>query len=159
MLTINNVLDNETIEGLIKIADFETTHFLCPGVPKYQTYNNMHLKYSSDLIFQTFLKRIDEILDEEIDTKLEMSSCWFNICRKDSEFEFHTHFKSMATAVLFLKNCTGHGTLFKLDNSILQLIIKDNDIVIFNPEMIHSIPEWHGEDRYSIAMNFIPKVT
>ncbi len=155
MLTMQNVLDENSISHLIKLADFEIENFLCYTVPKYQSWNNMHIKYKDDPAFIKLIDIIQKTLKNEIKFDLKVNSCWFNICKEDSKFEFHKHERTVASVVLFLKNCEDNGTLFKFDNSVLRLIIKDNDLVVFNPDRLHSIPEWKGKDRYSLAFDFV----
>ena len=157
MITFNNILDDETVNELVSLVDFEIQNFLCNTVPKYQSRSDMHMKYKSNVHFQKFFSVVEKILLEEINNNLQVSLCWFNVCKKDSKFAFHTHKESVVTAVFFLKNCKGNGTQIKFDNSVLQLMVKDNDLVFFNPDIMHRIPDYNGLDRYSIALDFVQR--
>ena len=155
MLTIENFLDEKIIENIISLMEYEIENHPCTTVPKYQSYTNMHIKYANNDYFKIFLNELENQKRINVSNNLLLKRCWFNICRKDSKFGFHTHEGINCTAVFFVKNCTGNGTIFKLNNSYLHLKVKDNSLVFFDPALMHSIPEWENYDRYSIAIDFI----
>ena len=149
MFIIENFLEEDIILNLKKIIDNEIANSLCLTSPVYQSYNNMHLKYKDNTDLTLFLEKIKKNIEQH----LTINECWFNICRKDSKFDFHNH-SSPFTAVYFLEGCENNGTLFKINNVILQLKSKDNSVLFFEPSIYHCIPGWDNKDRYSIAVDF-----
>jgi len=155
MFTVENFLDIETTEKIVSLIDYEIENNLCLDVPKYQSYSNMHFIYEDDKYFDIFLRKLVNEVGKYSKNKMEMTSCWFNVCKEDSNFQFHDHPASDLTCVFFLKNCSENGTIFKFENTLLQLLVKDNNLVFFDPTLKHSVPEWKGLDRYTIAADFI----
>jgi hypothetical protein len=157
MITISNILNENQIKSIKQKIDTEIKIALCTTVPYYQSYNNMHKQYNDDneLSF-LFYKMLDET-EKACNEKLTISESWFNICKEDSKFEFHSHKNRAITCVYFLENCEGNGTIFKINNSYFQLLCKDNTLVIFDPEIVHTVPAWKGKNRYTVAMDFIKK--
>jgi hypothetical protein len=155
MYTVENFLDIETTKKIISLIDYEIKNNLCPSISKYQSYNNMHFIYEDDKYFDIFLRKLVNEVGKYSKNKMEMTSCWFNVCKEDSNFGFHDHPASDLTCVFFLKNCNENGTIFKFENTLLQLLVKDNSLVFFDPSLTHSVPEWKGSDRYTIAADFI----
>ena len=157
VFTIENFLAIENIEPMVRMIDHEIKTNLCTTVPKYQSYNDMHIKYKDDECFKTFITKVEDEAKKHIANKLQLSSCWFNVIKDDSDClglsGFHTH-NTDVTCVYFLQNCWGNGTLFQFNNSILQLQVKDNSLVIFNPSLSHGISEWKDKDRYSVVVDF-----
>tara|TARA_R110000868_G_scaffold391249_1_gene661188 strand:+ start:400 stop:879 length:480 start_codon:yes stop_codon:yes gene_type:complete len=157
MITIENILEKNQIKSIKDLIDYEVENYLCKEVPLYQSYNNMHIKYKDiqllSFLFNTMLKETEIATNE----KLNIAESWFNICKEDSKFEFHNHKEKYITCVYFLENCEENGPLFKINNSCLQLLCKDNSLAIFDPEIMHSIPEWKGKNRYTVAMDFVKK--
>ena len=156
MITFENLLPKQITDQLVFLIDHEITNHLCLDVPKYQSFNNMHVKHKDDQYFKLFLHELLSQIKTNISDQLEIDTCWFNVCKQDSQFVFHTHENaSNCTCVFFVKNCTGNGTIFQFDNSFLQLQTQDNNLVVFNPTLLHTIPAWQGLDRYTIAVDFI----
>jgi hypothetical protein len=157
MITINNILNKNEILSIKNTIDNEIETALCKEVPLYQSYNNMNIKYknNNDIInlFDRMLKETEIATNE----KLNIAESWFNICKKDSKFQFHNHKNKYITCVYFLENCAGNGTIFKINNSLLQLICQDNSLAIFDAQIFHTIPKWDGKNRYTVAMDFVKK--
>lgn len=157
MITINNILNDNEILFIKNIIDNEIDVALCKEVPLYQSYNNMHIKHKDNInlinLFNKMLKETEIATNE----KLNIAESWFNICKEDSKFQFHNHKNRYITCVYFLQNCEGNGTIFKINNSLLQLICQDNSLAIFDSEILHTIPKWNGKNRYTVAMDFVKK--
>ncbi len=154
MITINNILSIEHRTLLKNIIDEEIKDNLCDGVPLYQSFNYMHKKYKDEESIKNLSIRALEEAELITNQKLVIAKCWFLIARKDSVFNFHYHKNTYTTAVYFLKNCENNGTIFQIGNSNLQLMSKDNTLIIFNPNIYHTPPNWLGKDRYSVALDF-----
>jgi hypothetical protein len=154
MITINNILSIEHRDALKNIINGEIKDNLCTTVPLYQSFDNMHEKYKNDVSINNL--SIKALKEAELATnqKLDIFRLWFNISKKDSNYQFHNHKNAYTTGVYFLENCENNGTVFKVGNSNLQLMCKDDSIIIFNPDFLHSIPEWNGKNRYSVAIDF-----
>lgn len=155
MHTVTNVLQSHELEHLVEMMNYEVEHHLCPDVPSYQSYNDMHIKYAHDEVFKKFLKSIQDTLDKAVDKKLIIRACWFNICKRDSKFGMHTHENSNLSGVFYVRACTNYGTIFTLNNTKLQALNEDNSLILFDPNILHSIPSWNGEDRYTVAFDFV----
>lgn len=157
MITIENILNKDQIKFIKQKMDNEIENALCHTVPYYQSYNDMHNKYNDDnelsFLFNKMLNETEKASNE----KLIIADSWFNICKEDSKFDFHSHKNKFITCVYFLENCEGNGTIFKVNNSYFQLLCKDNSLVIFDAEILHTIPVWKGKNRYTIAMDFVKK--
>ena len=154
MITINNILSIEHRTSLKNIIDEEIKNNLCDAVPLYQSFNYMHIKYKNNAIINNLSIKALKEAESATNQKLSILNCWFNISKKDSDYKFHNHSNVYTTCVYFLENCENNGTIFQIGNSNLQLMCKDDTIIIFNPEILHSIPKWNGKDRYSIAIDF-----
>jgi hypothetical protein len=148
MFVIENILDNEDVKNIVSLIDLEIENNFDVNVPLYQSHTNMHLKYDENESFKKFLKKVDDITKTEMRERITLIECWFNICKKDSNFEFHNHIRTRSTE---------NGTIFKINNALLQLKVKDNDLVFFDPSLLHTVPPWKNIDRYSIAMDFIER--
>jgi hypothetical protein len=153
MFLIEEFLTPIHILELINLIDSEIENGLCLGAPLYQSYSYMHTKYSNDQSLQNLLNKTTLEATKFLGKTVNIKECWFNICKEDSAFGYHTH-SSKITAVFFLKGCNGNGTLFKINNATLQLKANDNSLLLFEPSILHTIPDWDGEDRYSIAIDF-----
>jgi hypothetical protein len=157
MITINDILNNEQVLSIKEIMDNEIETALCPNVPFYQSYSNMHIKHKDNKDMSVLINKMIIETEKATNESLNISQCFFNICKKDSQFGLHNHKNSYITCVYFLKNCEGNGTIFQINNSYLQLLSKDNSLSIFDPQIMHTIPPWAEKDRYTIAMNFTKK--
>ena len=155
MITLDNILTLEDRTSLKHIIDEEIKNNLCYEVPLYQSWSNMHERYIDNRIIQELNNRALKEAEIISNQKLKVLSLWFNISRKDSNYEFHTHDTAYITCVYFLKNCENNGPIFQLWNSNLQLLCKDDTLIIFDPKTTHRIPEWNGKDRYSVAIDYI----
>lgn len=143
------MLTNQQQQNLINLIDHEINNFLCLEVPKYQSFNYMHIKHNEseelNLIAKNILLYSYTLTNED----LKIKTCWFNIAKKDSNYKYHKH--NTLTAVYFLKGCTNNGTLIKKENLEFILPGTDNTIQFIGSDVDHSIPKWSGVDRYSIV--------
>ena len=155
MYTVYNILSLENLDRLVKMIDYEIQTNLCLQVPKYQSYNDMHIKYKNDEVFDKIFEEIDKTNLELFGKIQKIKMCWFNVCKKDSNFRMHTHRGVSLTGVFYVKGCKNEGTIFELNNTRFQVLSDDNSIILFNPSTRHTVPSWNGHDRYTIAFDFI----
>ena len=153
MFIVKELLTTDHILELKNLVDNEIENSLCLGAPLYQSFSYMHSKYSENPSLNVLLNTTKIEASKFINKDVSIKECWFNICKEDSAFDYHTH-SSKLTAVFFLKGCNGNGTLFKINNVTVQLKANDNSLLLFEPSILHTIPPWEGQDRYSIAMDF-----
>jgi hypothetical protein len=154
MITIDNILTIEHKDKLKNIIDHEIKHNLCKDVPLYQSFNNMQERYKDDETIKYLGNKALKEAELASNRKLSISHLWFNVTKEDSNYGFHKHDHTDVTCVYFLENCENNGTIFQIGNSHLQLLCKDNTIIIFDPKLLHSIPNWNGKNRYSVAIDF-----
>ncbi len=149
MFTIENILSQSELETLIQLIDYEITNHLFtePGFPLYQSSAIMHIKYKDHPVIK---KLIESIVKNCPIKDLGVRSFWFNVCKEDSQFEFHTH-NAPLTAVYFAKNCTDNGTILQINNTFVKTLAKDNSILFSDGGIPHSVPKWNGIERYSVA--------
>ena len=151
------ILDPTQQERLIYLVNNEILTNECTFVPKYQSHNNMHRVYEN---VEEFKILTNEVLLQSyalFENKYRVQMCWFNIIKQSSPYEinFHTHGKSDLTCVYYLKNCTGNGTVLLFDGKEKQLSCLDNTIQFISSTLMHSIPKFNGNDRYSIVFDLI----
>ena len=137
------------------MADFEINNFLCPDVSLYQSYNYMHEKYGHDWVFNKLISKVLKLSSVVVDVPVAIKSCWFNICRQDSKFEWHNHRGIRATGVYYLNGCGDNGTILLINNTKIQIVAEDNAVVFFDPNLTHKIPPWRGVDRYTVAFDLV----
>jgi hypothetical protein len=153
-LVVTKVFTNNEIEEVVNLCDYEVDTFLCQDVPKYQSSSEMHLKYLKHRTFKKLLDVVDSGA-KRINNNYKMTKCWFNVSRKDSNgWQWHTH-PTKLTAVFYLKNTHGNGTIFNKNGDIVQNLGLENTIEYFDPVIPHTIdPAWKGQDRYTVAFDF-----
>jgi len=160
MFIVNNVLTLKERQYLKTLIDREIKDHLCihETAPLYQSHNNMDKKYKNDKILSKLSKVVTQQATKFYSKKYIILTEWFNVCKEDSTFNFHQHKESELSAVFYLKNCEGNGTIFNINNDVfLQCLNEDNSIFFFHPQMPHTIPVWSGKDRYSIAFDLAEK--
>jgi hypothetical protein len=150
-----HVLTEESQKHILRIAENEVMNHTCiaPHIPLYQSYDDMHVKYSDDSFMSAMIGYVSYCVNQK--NSYVIKSCWFNKNVKESKYEWHSHLCPI-TAVLYLKNCENAGTLFLCDDVELQMKCEDNMLVIFNGSILHKIPTWDGRDRYTVAFDFMP---
>jgi hypothetical protein len=136
---------------LVDIADYEIKHHLCTDVPKYQSFNNMHVKYKDDeaLTILCDLILLNAYTLTNMHTKIK--TCWFNVLKEDSLYVKHKH--DTLACVYYLKNCTGNGTVVFIKDTEKMLPCLDNTIQFISSDVYHKVPNYNGLDRYSIAFD------
>lgn len=160
MFIVNNVLTSKERQYLKNLIDQEIKDHLCIHeiAPLYQSYNNMDKKFKNDKVLSKLSKVVTQQATKFYSKKYTIVTEWFNVCKEDSTFNFHQHKESDLSAVFYLKNCGGNGTIFNINNDVLlQCLNEDNSIFFFNPQMPHKIPAWDGKNRYSIAFDLVEK--
>lgn len=147
------MLNTKQQENLVELIDYEITHFMCDSVPKYQSFNDMHIKHSDKEEIQILTDLI--VLNAYVLTnaKIKIDKCWFNILREDSTFGMHRH--ETFAGVYYLKNCTGHGTMIFCDGVERQLQCFDNSFQFISAGVYHAVPPYKGVDRYSVAYDLV----
>ena len=154
ILTIDDVLSDKDRINLKKIMDYEIENCLCDVVPLYQSYDDMHEKYKKNNSLKLLLDVIRK--HSPVDNSI-ISSCWFNVCKKDSTFGYHNHRGIIFTALYYVYGCENNGTIFCINNTYLKVLAKDNSVVYMDSNTMHTVPPWEKNDRYSIAVDFIKK--
>jgi predicted 2-oxoglutarate/Fe(II)-dependent dioxygenase YbiX len=144
-----NVLTDEEVSALLEAADYEIKNNMCTVVPAYQSYANMHEVYKDLPSWQKLKKSVLQFAEDKFDDKFKIKASWFNVCKEDSNFDFHSH--SEPTVVYYLSNCTDSGTLFIEDGKVISKECCDNSMDVIANEVEHSVPPWNGKDRYSVA--------
>lgn len=157
MITCNNVLPS--YGEFKKIIDYEIEYHLCQTVPKYQSYPFMHEKYYHNELLTTLINFTLDTLRKNNKSDLFLKFCWFNVCKQDSEFQWHTHPTSNVSAIYFMDGCEDNGTILDYNGTIFQILPKENSLFIFNSTISHTIPTWKNKNRYSIALEFLPNKT
>lgn len=152
---IENIISKEEQDIIKKLMDFEIKNNLNNNVPKYQSDNYMHAKYSKNVIFKKILSLVELESKKTYNKKFKIDKCWFNICKEDSKFDFHTHPDAHTSCVIYVDGCEDYGTLIKNDNKIAMLDSKNCSMHFFDSKIPHSIPQWKDEDRYTIAFDLI----
>lgn len=155
MNLIENVLDSNTLTQIQKSIKYEVDNFPCLMVPKHQSYATMHKKYRFYDYWKTFQSKIIELAETQFSKRYQIHSCWFNICKQDSNFTWHAHVGYDMTCVFYALNCENNGTIIKNNNNNIHLPAKDNSLMFLKPEIEHTVPDWNGVDRYSIAFQFL----
>jgi hypothetical protein len=153
MFLVENILNQSELKEIKEVMDKEIENNLCLTATLYQSWPDVHLKIKSDS-FIKILKKVKESI-ELIDGNYILERCWFNICRKNSNFDFHEHQDIDISCVFYVCGCQDMGTIFKFNNVLLQSKVNDNSFLFFDPKLTHSIPEYKNHDRYSISFDFI----
>jgi hypothetical protein len=138
-------------QNLVELADYEIEHHLCMAVPKYQSFNNMHVKHKDNEALNVLcdLVRLNAYVLTNIHTQIK--NCWFNVLKEDSLYFKHKH--DTLACVYYLKNCTGNGTIIFVNGLEQMLPCLDNTIQFISGDVYHKIPSYNGFDRYSIAFD------
>jgi hypothetical protein len=156
---IDNFLTEEELHHLYKISLIETEgDNVCHTVPLYQSHNHMHLKYADDEIMQQIYDKVGKEVSKIVKTYVVPESSWFNRTEKDSDYQFHTHdHTNNPTAIIYIDGCEGQGTFFIIGEAKLAAVVEDNSLILFNPTLLHSTPNWAGTSRMTMAITFDEK--
>lgn len=160
MLLIENYLkDDERIYLKNLILD-EIAANTCKNVARYQSYNDMHKVYQNDTVLMNLIGKINSDILSITNNLLILESCWFNLCKHDSNFVMHNHMGKAKSVIYYVEGCDHNGTEFKINNCVLKLTnVRDNSVLFFNSELEHSIPTWNGVNRITVALDFIKPVS
>ena len=145
------MLSAEQQQELVGLADYEITNNLCTAVPKYQSFNNMHIKYHDN---KTLIMLCDLIILNAYvltNMQVQIKYCWFNVMKEDSVHYKHKH--DNLACVYYLKNCTDNGTIIFIKDIEKTLPCLDNTIQFISNDVYHKTPSSKGLDRYSIAFD------
>ena len=148
----HNVLNKTDALKIKKDCDKELKINLCKKVPLYQTYSDLIPRN----INKDHWKKLYNKVSFCINKKIQLKKSWVNKSLSNNKFKYHNHTTDL-TCVYILKNkYPEYGT--RLDNDII-IEAKENSLLIFNGEVIHSItnmPKILGNKnpRYSIVMDF-----
>jgi len=156
MQVFKNLLSQESLSSLKDIMELEIKHHTNPDVPKYQSFMDMHTKHATGVVADLILD-INCKVNSHYKSEYRVFHCWFNYVDETSdslgEDGFHIHSDTDVVAVFYVLNCTNHGTIIKVNDARLQLMIEDNSLSVFDGTIDHAIPNWNGKDRYSIALD------
>lgn len=150
------------------------THWMSPV---YNTMNSYDL--NTDKAFQPLINIVTHHVHEFTkaygsDDKYKCSNAWVNVYKKGDYQEFHTHPKSIFSAVYFVKAPEGSGSLILSNPNCpdmlpIQNIREDNSLnfetcsykpeprslIIFRSYISHMVKQGnHKEERISLAFNF-----
>jgi len=145
------MLSSQQQQNLINLIDFEVENYLCETVPKYQSFDNMHVKHSDKEEIRILVDLV--LLNAYVLTNVrcKVLKCWFNVLRKDSVFYMHKH--GTLTGVYYLKNCLNNGTIVQFNGESRQLPCTDNSFQFISGKVYHKIPPYSGFDRYTVAFD------
>jgi len=155
MKLIYDVLDKQSIQELIEIGYFELKYFACGNVPKYQTWNNIHTKYSHINSVTTLVKKAETLYETVYNSNCKIKSFWFNLVKPESDYDWHRHYTT--TCIFYLLGTNGNGTMVRPDiptENEYVIPSVDNSMGILHEMVLHKTPQWKGTDRISIAMGF-----
>jgi len=138
-------------QNLVELVDYEIQHFLCEQVPKYQSFNNMHIKYGEKEEINMLLNFATLSAFALTNIKTRVKYCWFNVLKENSLYEKHKH--NTLAGVYYLKNCTNNGTVVFVDGVEKVLPCLDNTFQFISGDVYHKVPNYNGLDRYSVAFD------
>ena len=138
-------------QNLVDLIDYEIKHFLCEQVPKYQSFNNMHVKHVEREEINILLNFVLLNAFALTNTQTIVKNCWFNVLKEDSLYGKHKH--DTLACVYYLKNCTGNGTVIFVNDNEKVLPCLDNTFQFISGDVYHKVPSYNGLDRYSIAFD------
>ena len=154
---IENFLNVDELTVIKEIAKFETTgDRVCLDVPLYQSYSGIHIEYKDNLVVQKVIKKFCRSIYDTYNLSVKIEKLWFNSTRHESMYDWHKHPYNIPTALLYIDGCKGNGTIFKIGNAELQIIVDDNTFISFDGnQIIHKTPNFSGIERYTLAADFI----
>lgn len=152
-----NILEEEDLKLMVEAIVHETTNFPCLMVPKYQSYPTMHRKYKYYPFWQKFQAKLLNLAKYTGGKEYRIHSCWFNACTAESNFDWHIHTGYDLTCVFYAHNCENNGTLIKTGEDIIQIPVLDNSLYFMLCGVEHRVPEWIGENRFSVAVQLVAR--
>ena len=154
MLLLHDFIDIGLLPSLIDIAKFEVGNCKLKNIPN-QSFNYMDQLYSKHPSMKCLIGKCKDYIRKTFsELDIEVKGAWFNICTDITIFNFHTH-DTYLSSVFYLSNCLNQGTLFKIGNCEFQLQgVRDNSILFFEPNIMHSIPPYCGLDRISLGIDY-----
>jgi hypothetical protein len=156
-MLFENILDSTDLKLLQQAIIYETSNFPCLMVPRYQTYPTMHRKYKFYPFWKTLENNVLKSAEQLYGKEFIVHSCWFNLCKADSNFEWHTHQGFDSTCVFYAENCENNGTIIRTEDGVVQTPAKDNSLIFMDIGVEHTVPPWQGEDRLSVAFQLVFK--
>lgn len=141
---------NERYQKLLTdLINYEIKNFLCEAVPRYQSFNNMHIKHENEETIRIVKNNVLLYAYALTNQALSIDKCWFNVLKEDSDYKYHSH--DTLTAVYFLNGCNNNGTLISDGINVHQMPGENDSIQFIGSGVLHSVPKWSGVNRYSIA--------
>jgi hypothetical protein len=99
---------------------------------------------------------IDKIIKKSKLNNLKMRTCWINYIDFKEKFPcWHTHGNMKKSLVYYLHSPENIGTKFRVDDREYQISGIENSMIVFNPEIEHTMPYNISLPRFSLAMDFI----
>jgi len=147
MKVYKNILSKK--ERLKRLKFVKTTvRDLGPNYPGLQSLADLH-KYKE---LKTFLDKIKPFMKGYI-----VQKCWVNLSYGDY-ISWHDHSDYDKSIVYYLKNKSNIGTMFKKEGCKVEVKKGlENSLLIFDGNLIHAIPPYLPEERYSIAIDILKK--
>ena len=102
-------------------------------------------------------KKLEKLLDKinVIIKGYRVHRCWANFSN-GNYISWHSHAYCDKSLVYYLKNKSNIGTMFKKkENKVEVTKALENSLLIFDSNLIHSVPCHLPEDRYSIAFDLV----
>ena len=134
----------------LKLLKFSKTTLkdLGPNYPGLQSFPNLH-EYKE---LKVLLDKVKLITKEYM-----IQKCWVNLSYGDY-INWHNHPNCDKSIVYYLKNKSNIGTMFKKEGHKVEVTKGlENSLLIFNSNILHSVPCHLPEERCSIAFDFIKK--
>ena len=134
----------------LKILKFvkKTLKDLGPNFPGLQSDPNLH-EYKE---LKILLDKIKPIIKGYV-----IQKCWVNLSHGD-HISWHNHPDCDKSIVYYLKNKSNIGTMFKKEGHKVEVKKGlENSLLIFNADIIHAVPPFFPEERYSIAIDIVKK--
>jgi hypothetical protein len=142
-----DILSKKERLELLKFVKTKTKN-LGPNYPGLQSLPNLH-EFKQ---LKTFLDKIKPFMKGYI-----IKKCWVNFSYGDF-ICWHNHPDCDKSMVYYLKNKSNLGTMFKKEGCKVEIKKGlENSLSIFDANLIHAIPPYLPEERYSIAIDLIKK--
>tara|TARA_R100000008_G_C3556557_1_gene153550 strand:+ start:611 stop:1120 length:510 start_codon:yes stop_codon:yes gene_type:complete len=154
--TLKNVLEEKDRQIIKNDIIKECLRNYVKEYPKFQSYPDLHIRYSS-----SSWKRLIKKVSSHINTikKVKLMKCWANYINEESEYSLHVHPVGLS-CVYYLQNIgPQYGTYFLKNNKEIITLGHQNSFQIFNGNISHEIvfppPEiLRQSPRLSVVFDF-----
>lgn len=99
---------------------------------------------------------IDKLIKKSKLNNLKMRDCWVNYTDLNEKYTcWHVHQGIKKSLVYYLDNPENLGTIFRDDREQCQISGMENSMILFDPDIEHTVPYNISLPRLSIAMDFV----